>query len=273
MGAIKLTFDGANNTAKMDALLGAYLTNYQNGIIKGLGNELAYSFSNGKVTFRDGYICVYGRRVYIEDGTTVNINLDSDKYGFVVLNINTATNEVNISTVEKAGSNPNVTQTNLIKGDGLYQFVMCAYIKSASSIRENSSYSRSYVYTYTKALDDKERIFTQAMDDMYSLIDDNYTDLSSEHGMLSCYCYTSSGTKYEFSTGNVDLSKALVVVPIAGKTTVCIPGNFMSTKGSVNSIQYNIDGGTYSLLFEKSSKLILTVGSSQHKLKYIYIYY
>ena len=89
MGLVKLTFDGANNTAKMDAYISAFLTSYENGVVNGLGDSCKFTIANGNITFSSGVVSIYGRRVYVEAGTVVSVGLDSNKYGYVILNINT----------------------------------------------------------------------------------------------------------------------------------------------------------------------------------------
>ena len=98
MAVVKLTFDGSLNTAKQDAAFNHYLASGQIGIVKGLGGEVVASSSNSKITFSDGYVMAYGRKVYIEEGTSINITLDSSACGYVVISIDTSQNTVTLHT-------------------------------------------------------------------------------------------------------------------------------------------------------------------------------
>ena len=70
MGLVKITFDGSSVTSKRDADINHHLGGLvRAGIIEGLGNECQVSVSNNYITFRDGYVQIYGRRIYVEDGS------------------------------------------------------------------------------------------------------------------------------------------------------------------------------------------------------------
>src|SRR5574344_942201 len=96
MALVKLTFDGAINTAKNDAIFNYYLVNKQNGIFYDLGGRLTASISNGKITFVDGFVSIYGRKVYVEENTSIIVTLDSTAYGIVVIKADTSTNAVTL---------------------------------------------------------------------------------------------------------------------------------------------------------------------------------
>lgn len=257
MSVIKLTFDGANNTAKMDAYLGAYLTNYQNGIIRGLGDHAEYVIANGRITFKSGFVCVYGRRLYIEDGTFVTVDLDANKYGFVVLNIDTNHNTAEIGLVERSGSLPSLTQTNLLKEDGLYQYVLCAYIKTTSSLTENENYKRSYVYPLEEQL-------TYAKNELLYKFKRKYI-----------YNCSSGNSVFKFDLSKIDTTDGLAVIPINSNVMVTIPCVLFGSTLSVGSTEYRYMGSDYNLLHEVTpdNQLILTTGNAEHKIHFIYIYY
>mgnify|MGYP003491318361 CR=1 FL=1 len=130
-----MTFDGSLNTAKQDAAFNHYLASGQIGIVKGLGGEVVASSSNSKITFSDGYVMAYGRKVYIEEGTSINITLDSSACGYVVVSIDTSQNTVTLHTKEKSSGYPSLTQDNLLESDGKYELPICSYIKTSSSLK------------------------------------------------------------------------------------------------------------------------------------------
>lgn len=257
MGLVKLTFDGANNTAKMDAYVNAYLTSYQNGIINGLGNSLTYSIANGKITFSSGVVSIYGRRVYVEDGTSIDITLDSIKKGYVLMNINTETNEVSMSISEVTSGSIPITQTNLLQEDGLYQFVMCAYNKSTSSLSADTDFQRDYVKT-TK----------QELTALQTTIENNFKYRYIRR-------FSSVGGVQKFDITSIDISNSLIIIPINYLVTLSLPATMLNSLGSVKSIQYTYNGSTYSLICEKGSDgyLYFTPGSLAHNIQCIYIFY
>jgi len=257
MGLVKLTFNGANNTAKMDAYISAFLTSYENGVVNGLGDSCKYTIANGNITFSSGVISIYGRRVYVEAGTVVSVPLDSNKYGYVILNINTEDNNVYLSTEESDGAYPTLTQNNLLKQDGLYQFPMCGYIKTVSSLTADANFSINYINT----LSDKVEIAKSELEKQFSMQWIKYSSYSSN--------------VYKFKLERVtDMSRCLILVPIDSNTTVTIPGGFLKSKGSIGTCQYRLNGSDYSLTFERTSDdmLYLTTGYLTHLLNYIYIF-
>ena len=106
MGVQKITFDGASVNSKIDAELYHFLFSKQIGIVKDFKNSVNFTISSNTITFKDGYVSVYGRVVYVENNTQIKITLDSNKKGFVVLGINTSNNEVSIYLKEQSGSYP-----------------------------------------------------------------------------------------------------------------------------------------------------------------------
>ena len=87
MGLKKLTFDEALNTAKDDAYFNWYLTNKINGFFYDLWNKCEATSINGTITFKDGFVSIYGRRIYIDNGTSISISLNKTCKGYVILSI------------------------------------------------------------------------------------------------------------------------------------------------------------------------------------------
>ena len=88
MGVQKITFDGASVTSKIDADLQHFLFSYEVGILNGIRKiVLVYTLANNTITFKDGYVSIFGRLVYIEDNTQIAISPDSNRSGYVVLEL------------------------------------------------------------------------------------------------------------------------------------------------------------------------------------------
>lgn len=263
MSAIKLTFDGSLNTAKQDAYFNYYLTNKQNGIIKGLGGEVTASASNGIITFTDGFVSVYGRRVYLEKGTSIKVSLDSTKYGYVILSINTSVNTVVVTTKEgTATAYPSLTKTDLLANDGIYELVICGYYKTSSSLTLNTS-----GVEYVKTLEER---LTALADDTKKKIDAIQNGIQYNYFIPNSH----SGDRYTFDiSGLSSRSNGLVHFYICN--------NFISfsiaqlSLQSGGTITYDYLGSTYklSISYTNSGNLTITVGDTTHTIKGIYVHY
>lgn len=147
MALQKITFDGSSVTSKRDADLNHHLGGLvRAGIIEGLGNECQVSVSNNYITLRDGYVQIYGRRIYVEDGSQVYISLDSTKYGYVVIEVNLTSNSVSLKAVETSSSSyPSLTQQDLSTTGTLYQFPIAKYKKTTSSITLDTGFTQIFI--------------------------------------------------------------------------------------------------------------------------------
>lgn len=136
MALQKITFDGSSVTSKRDADINHHLGGLvPAGIISGLGNECSVSVSNNYITFQDGYVQIYGRRIYVEANSQVYVSLDATKYGYVVIEVNLSNNTVSLKSVETTSTSyPSLTQQNLMTSGTLYQFPIAKYKKTTSSI-------------------------------------------------------------------------------------------------------------------------------------------
>lgn len=147
MALVKITFDGSSVSASQDAVLNHFLCGeISAGILKGIGSELSYSVSNNYITFQDGYVQIYGRRIYVQPASQVYISLDSTKYGYVIIDVNLSTNNVSLTKVEASSTYPSLIQENLLNGGNRYQFPIAKYLKSTSSI-ELQSFDRTMIPT------------------------------------------------------------------------------------------------------------------------------
>jgi len=63
MGVQKITFDGANVSAKVDADLHHFLFSNEIGILNGLKSSVGFTLANNTITFTDGYVVIYGRLI------------------------------------------------------------------------------------------------------------------------------------------------------------------------------------------------------------------
>jgi len=255
MGLQKITFEGGNVTSKIDADLYHFLFSSDVGVLKGLKNECSYTLANNTITFNDGYVSVYGRIIYIESQTTIGVTPDSSKYGYVVLGVNTATNSVTIYLKEQVGGYPSLTTTNLLTTDGLYELVLCAYIKTTTSVT---------LVTYSRKLISSDQ----------TKVSDLETELRNDYLPRRQSLTTVTPGTYRFSgTNSVELSQSILYVTINGHTVVTFPGELLFiVVGSVTSVTYRYASGDYSLGIAYENGIVtLTTGSTSHSVSSVFM--
>lgn len=255
MGLQRITFEGGNVTSKIDADLYHFLFSSDVGILKGLKSECSYTLANNTITFSDGYVSVYGRIIYIENQTTIDVTPDSSKFGYVVLGVDTSDNSANLYLKEQAGSYPSLTVTNLLTTDGLYELVLCAYTKTTTSVTL-TGYSRKLISN------DKERV--DALDDE---IFNHYLPVRKTLTLVSSGTYRFSGTN------SAELRESIIYVTINNHTVVTFPGEAMFLfVGSNSSISYRYASSDYSLsVVYQNGTVTLTTGNTTHNITSVFM--
>lgn len=148
MAIKKITFTNANVTAQNDADL-YYFLQGGTGILKGIKNEVRGSNNANRFIFEDGYVSIYGRLLFIDSNTDLTIPLNRTAMGYVVLDVNTATNSVELTYTEATnGGYPTLIQENLSTGAGHYQFALAAYSKTGAALTPDQSFKPDYLYSH-----------------------------------------------------------------------------------------------------------------------------
>ena len=145
MAIRKITFNNMNVSSEDDSYL-YYLIFNSSGILKGIKNNCSYSCISNRIIFQSGYVSIYGRLIFIEDSTEISIPLNSTAYGYVVLLVNTGTDEVTLTTEESETEYPTLQQDNLSKGVGIYKFPLVKYTKTTVSLVIDEMFSPNYIY-------------------------------------------------------------------------------------------------------------------------------
>lgn len=256
MGVQKITFDGANVSAKQDADLHHFLFSSEIGILRSIKTEVSFTLANNIITFSEGYAVVYGRLLYIENNTTVNVNPDSTRQGLVVLGVNTATNQATIYTKENSGSYPALTRDNLLNTNGLYELVLCAYSKTTTSVTLNT-YSRLMIDTPATKLTGLRN------------------DIRQEFNYQRKSLTTISNGVYRFSVnGSQEIDQSLIVVMVNISTAVVIPGAmlFINT-GSNTFVTYQYGTSSFSMLVSYENNLVtVSLGNTTHRITALFLY-
>jgi hypothetical protein len=236
MGLQKITFEGGNVTAKVDADLYHFFNSYDVGILKSLKNECSMTLANNTITFQDGYVSIYGRVIYMENQTTIGVTPDSSKSGYVILGVNTSSNEVNLYLKEQTGGYPSLTLTNLINNDGLYQ--------------------RKFILSPKTIIDDLEqRLLIKYIPQRKTLTK------------------VSNGVYQFFGTSSTELMESLVYVFINNTTVISFPGDSLFIHvGSNRNVSYRYAGGDYSLsVVYENGVVTLSCGNTTHNITSAYL--
>lgn len=261
MALVKLTFDGAINTAKNDAIFNYYLVNKVNGIFYDLGGRIYPSVANGKITFADGFVSIYGRRIYVEKDTSITVTLDSSAYGIVVIRADTSANTVTLQLKEAAGTYPSLTQTNLLEEEGVFELPICYYRKTASSLTVNTS-PVGYIWTNKDQLDNAKSEINETID-------------SKQYGIKTTYvAYNSySAGKHTFHLTSLAGKDTRLVSFFICNNLVTFNLNVLGAYSCV-TFTYVYFGTTYTgTLTLTNNILLLNAGDTTHKVKGIYVSY
>lgn len=148
MAIKKITFTNANVTAQNDADL-YYFLQGGTGILKGIKNEIKASNNANRFIFEDGYVSIYGRLLFVDNNTDITVPLNRTAMGYVVLDINTATNSAELTYTEATnGGYPVLIQENLSAGAGRYQLPLAAYSKTGAALTPDQSFKPAYLYPH-----------------------------------------------------------------------------------------------------------------------------
>lgn len=260
MGLVKITFDGSSVSSKQDADINYHVTGLVSaGIIRGLGAELKTSVSNNYITFKDGYVQIYGRRIYVEEGSSVYISLDSTKNGYVVITVDLVNNTAILDKVESSSGFPTLVQENLHSGGRTYQMPLAKYSKNTTSI-QLINFERTYIETPLSVAErgyDDAVVHMETYYDPYNWKGDWYSNKSNIYL-----------TQAQWDT----YPKTMFILHLNLGITVCVPGRFISATSNF-TVDYYYNGKMYTISTGSSSSskyLIFTCSDSSHYIKNVY---
>lgn len=262
MGLLKITFDGSSVTSKQDADFNFHGGDLiKAGIMESLGSGVTCTAANNYINFTDGYVMIYGRRIYVESGTSVYISLDSTKYGYICVTVNLATNSVSLEKIETAGTYPTLTQENLQNGGSKYQFAIARYTKTTTALTLDTSYAPTKIKSCGTAI--KESV-QQSKD----YVDDNFTMWRSSPSHQS-------GKYFYFpNIKKAILEKSIVVVHILNQYVVVSGINIGKHTSMTSTIYYS---GTAQCLMTleflpETNQMVIGVSETTHYVKAIACY-
>ncbi len=258
MGVQKITFDGSSVTSLHDADLNNFIFGVGTGVLVGCRGSVQYTLASNTITFDDGYVMIQGRLIYIEKNTQVVITPDNNRLGYVVLNVNLTTNQVSIYIKEQSASYPNLIQNDLSSGQGQYEFALCAYSKTTTSVTLNNTFIRQTLVNANNLVSNLEqKIKNQLTPEIF-----NPT-------------YVSQGVYRVSGYYSNDLLRAFILIILGNGTVINLPGPLIfEILGSYTSVGYTYNGTSYSMYVSyQNGNLNLTCGSTTHTISRVIIYH
>ena len=128
---------------RMFALFINTFLNGRNGVSNNYKNGMQVTYSGSNLTIDSGAVCIQGRFLEEDTGSTVAAGTDT-AYCKLVIEINldlqnteSQFNQGVYKVVKAASSYPNLTQTNIVKNNaGIYQYELARFRTNSSGITE-----------------------------------------------------------------------------------------------------------------------------------------
>ena len=226
MAVVKITFDAASVSSKMDADINHFLTSGVNGIFYGILGRCQASVSNNYISFQNGYVQVYGRRIFVESGTKISVSLDGSAYGYVIIKIDLGNNVITLEKKEASSAYPSLTQNDLMNGGLIYEFPLCRYTKTSSSISLDGNYDPPYIKNDQTKINEKGSEIRDNVSSSYGPLWDMY----SSHSYGNCYVFE--------DITSLNAYNGIISVYVGG-TNVLFCGASVGGSGGVVHYRYN----------------------------------
>lgn len=180
-------------------------------------------------------------------------------YGAIVITVTLSNNTAVLGKVEST-SPISLTQTDLLNGGNVYQFALCKYTKTTSSITLDSNYSPNLIVPSNQLANQAIATFEAKADEKYgySCLGTGYISVSGKYRYISC---NKNYVKY-------------CLIGIKFLDSVCyIPGPGL-LQGSSFSATYSILNTNYTLFAEwlSDGRFCLTLADSNHKVYFLYFF-
>ena len=117
--------------------------NGRDGVSNNYKNGMQVTYSGSNVTVASGAVCIQGRFLEEDTGSTIPAGTDT-AYCKLVIEVNldlqnteSQFNQASYKVVKSASSYPNLTQTNIVKNNaGIYQYELARFRTNSSGITE-----------------------------------------------------------------------------------------------------------------------------------------
>ena len=117
--------------------------NGKDGVSNNYKNGMQVTYSGSNVTVASGAVCIQGRFLEEDTGSTISAGTDT-AYCKLVIEVNldlqnteSKFNQASYKVVKSASGYPNLTQTNIVKNNaGIYQYELARFRTNASGITD-----------------------------------------------------------------------------------------------------------------------------------------
>lgn len=117
--------------------------NGRDGVSNNYKNGMQVTYSGSNVTVASGAVCIQGRFLEEDTGSTISAGTDT-AYCKLVIEVNldlqnteSQFNQASYKVVKSASGYPNLTQTNIVKNNaGVYQYELARFRTNASGITD-----------------------------------------------------------------------------------------------------------------------------------------
>lgn len=117
--------------------------NGKDGVSNNYKNGMQVTYSGSNVTVASGAVCIQGRFLEEDTGSTISAGTDT-AYCKLVIEVNldlqnteSQFNQASYKVVKSASGYPNLTQTNIVKNNaGIYQYELARFRTNASGITD-----------------------------------------------------------------------------------------------------------------------------------------
>lgn len=201
--------------------------NGRNGVSNNYKNGMQVTYSGSNLTIDSGAVCIQGRFLEEDTGSTVAAGTDT-AYCKLVIEINldlqnteSQFNQGVYKVVKSASSYPNLTQTNIVKNNaGIYQYELARFRTNASGITDFKDMRTFLDFNsiYEKITEEYRTVLQELENELANVLDGSDYLLKSTGGTVKGLITAEGGIKGNV-TGNADTSNKL-----STKRTIAVSG-------------------------------------------------
>ena len=185
--------------------------NGRNGISNNYKNGMQVTYSGSNVTVDSGAVCIQGRFLEEDTGSTVPVGTDT-AYCKLVIEINldlqnteSQFNQAVYKVVKSASGYPTLTQTNIVKNNaGIYQYELARFRTNSSGISEFQDMRTflNFDSIFEEIRQEYGQVLQELQDELASVVDGSDYLLKSAGGTVQGKIVASGGIEGNV-TGNV----------------------------------------------------------------------
>ena len=184
--------------------------NGKNGISNNYKNGMQVTYSGSNVTVDSGAVCIQGRFLEEDTGSTVPVGTDT-VYCKLVIEINldlqnteSQFNQASYKVITSASNYPNLTQTNIVKNvAGIYQYELARFRTTTNGITDFRDMRTflDFASIYEQMTEDYEAVLEELKSELSNVEDGSAYILKEDTGNIINMNYFSGTTAPTSSLG------------------------------------------------------------------------